>query len=70
MGLPDGSVRKESTWNEGDTGNVGSISGSERSPGRRNDNPFQYFSLENPMVRGVWQATVQRAAKRGTQLGN
>ena len=30
-GFPDGSASKESTWNEGDTGDMGSISGSGRS---------------------------------------
>ena len=30
----------------------------ERSPGERNNNPFQYFSLGNPLDRGAWQATV------------
>ena len=26
--------------------------------GEGNGNPLQYFCLENPMVRGAWQATV------------
>ena len=29
-----------------------------RSPGEGNGNPLQYSCLENPMDRGVWQATV------------
>ena len=41
------------------TGDVGSITGSERSPGGRNGNPLQYSCLKNPMDRGAWQATVQ-----------
>ena len=35
-----------------DTGDVGSISGLGRSPGRGNGNPLQYSCLENPMDRG------------------
>ena len=33
---------------EGDTRNLGSISGMERSPGVGNDNPLQYSCLEIP----------------------
>ena len=33
---------KESACNAGDVGDAGLISGSERSPGRKNDNPLQY----------------------------
>ena len=39
---------------------MGLISGSERSPGGGNGNPFQYSCLENPMD---WWATVQRVAE-------
>ena len=39
-------------------GDMGSISGSERSPGGRNGNPLQYSYLKNRMGRGVWRATV------------
>ena len=46
--------------NEGD---IGSIPGLGRSLGEGNDNPLQYSYLENPMKRGVQQATVQRAAE-------
>ena len=46
--------------NEGD---IGSIPGLGRSLGEGNDNPLQYSYLENPMNRGVQQATVQRAAE-------
>ena len=41
--------------NTGDTGNVGSIPGSKRSPGEGNGNPLQYSCLKNPMHRGAWQ---------------
>ena len=45
------------------TGDMGSIPGSERSPGVGSSNPFQYFCLENPMDRGGWWATVHAVAK-------
>ena len=38
-----------------------------RSPGAGHGNPLQYSCLENPMVRGTWQATVRRVAKSWTQ---
>ena len=45
-------------------GDVGSIPGSERSPGEGNGNPLQYSYLENPMNRGalqpIWSMGVQR----------
>ena len=44
-------------------GDMGSISGSRRSPGERNDNPLQYSCLESSMDRGAWQATVHGVAK-------
>ena len=45
VGFPGGSVGKESTYIAGD---LGSIPGSERSPGGGHGNPFQYSCLENP----------------------
>ena len=39
---------------------MGSIPGSGRCPGGGNSNPLQCSCLENPKVRGAWQATVQR----------
>ena len=47
----------------GDTGDVGSIPGSGRSPGGGNGNPLKYSSLENSMDRGAWWATVYGVAK-------
>ena len=49
--------------NAGDTGDVGSIPGSGRSPGGRHGNPLQYSCLENPIDRGAWWAMVQRFTK-------
>ena len=34
-----------------------------RSQGKGNGNPLQHSCLENPIDRGVWQATVHRVAK-------
>ena len=70
MGFPDGSEGKESTCDAGDTGDLGSIPESERSPGGGNGNPLQYSSLKNPMDRGARWATVQRVAKSQTQLSD
>ena len=44
-GLPSGSDGKESACSAGD---LGSIPGSERSPGGGHDNPLQYSCLDNP----------------------
>ena len=44
--------------NSGDTRDVDSISGSGRSPGEGNGDPFQHSCLENSMDRGAWQTTV------------
>ena len=65
--LPCGSDGKVSVYNAGDPG---SIPGSGRSPGEGNGNPLQYYCLENPMVRGAWQATVHGVAKSQTRLSN
>ena len=40
---------KESTCKAGDTGDMGSIPGLERSPGGGNGNPLQNSCSENPM---------------------
>ena len=54
-GFPGGSDSKESACNIGDPGSISELG---RSPGEGNGNPLQYPCLGNPMVRGVWQATV------------
>ena len=54
--------------NAGDVRDVGSIPGSERSPGGEHGNPLQYSRLENPMNQGAWQATVHRVTQSWTQL--
>ena len=64
MGFPGDADAKESACN---AGNLGSIPGSGRSPGEGNGNPLQYSSLENPMDKGAWQATVHGVAKSWTR---
>ena len=54
---------KNSHANAGDSGEVGLILGSGRSPREGNGNPFQYSFLENPMDREAWQATVHGGHK-------
>ena len=56
--------------NVGDTGDMGLIPGSGRSPRRGSGNPLQHSCLKNPMDRGAWQATVQSVAKSQTQLSD
>ena len=50
MGFPGDSDSKESAHNAGD---MGSILGLGRSPGRGHGNPLQNSCLENPMDRGA-----------------
>ena len=51
---------KESACYAGDLGSVPVLG---RSPGGGHGNPFQYSSLDNPMDRGAWWATVHGVAK-------
>ena len=39
-----------------------------KCPGGGNDNPLQYYCLEHPMDRGVWQATVYGVTKIQARL--
>ena len=55
LGLPDGTVGKESTCNAGDQS---LISGLGRSPGEEKGCLLQYSGLENSMDKGTWWATV------------
>ena len=65
VGFPGGSMLKNLPTNAGD---VSLIPGLGRSPGGGNGNPLQYSSLENPMDRGAWRATVHGITKRWTWL--
>ena len=63
LGFPGGSDGKESACN---VGAPCLITGSGRSPGEENGNPFQYSCLEKSMDRGAWQATVHGVSKSRT----
>ena len=60
--------KKHLLANGGDARDAGSIPGLGRSLGGGHGNPLQYSCLENPMDRGAWQATVQKAVKIQTRL--
>ena len=49
--------------NAGDTGDLGLVPGSGRSPGIGNGNLLHFSCLENSMDRGAWWATVCGVAK-------
>ena len=66
-GFPGGLDGEESIYN---AGNLGSISGSGRSPGEGNGYPFQYSCLENPIDTGDWRARVHGVLKSQTLLSD
>ena len=67
--FPSGVDGKENpSANAGDVRDMGSIPGLGRSPGGGHDNPFQCTSMEHPMDRGGWWATVHRVTNSWTQL--
>ena len=51
--IPTGDVKNLPSI-AGDTGNVCSIPGSERSPAGEKGNPLQHSCLQNPKDRGAW----------------
>ena len=65
-GAQKNKVVKNLPTNAGDIRDVGSVTGSGRSPGGEHGSPLQYPSLENPMDRGAWQATVHRVTRSQT----
>ena len=67
FGLPQWLSSKESAWNAGPGGYVGSIPGSGRSPGEGNGYPLQYSCLENPMGWSL-EGTVHSVTKSRTWL--
>ena len=71
-GFPGSSVGKESTCNLGDTGDLGSIPESGRSPEGGHGNPLQYSCLENLMNRGAWQESIgsQRVEHNSNDLAH
>ena len=56
-------MAKNPPANAGDTRDMDSVPGSERSPGVGNGNPLQYSCMENSMDRGAWWATVHGITK-------
>ena len=64
LGSSDG---KEFICNAGD---LDSVPGFGRSPGKGNGSPLQYFFLELSMVRGAWKAKAHGVANSWTQLSN
>ena len=54
--------------NAEDISDVASVLGSGKSSGGGHGNSLQYPSVENPMDRRAWWATVHRVAKSRTQL--
>ena len=67
FGFPGGSDCKESACSGGD---LGSISGSRKSPGKESGNSLQYSGLEDSMGRGDWKAPVHGVTKSQTQLSS
>ena len=63
-------VVKNLLANARDVGDLGSIPGLGRSPGRGNGKSLQYSCLENPMDRGAWRAIVHGVAKSWTLLSD
>ena len=63
MGFPGGSVVKKKKKEVCNAGDMGSIPGSERSPGEGNRNSLQNSCLRSLMDRGTWQATVHGITK-------
>ena len=64
VGFPGGSDDKESTFN---AGNLGSVPGSERSPGEGKGNPLQHSGLENSMNYSPWGYKELDTTKRLSQ---
>ena len=63
MGFPGGSVVKDPPGSAEDITVMGSIPGSERSPGEGDGKPLHYSCLENPTDRETWWATVHGVAR-------
>ena len=67
LGFSGGFVGKESDCNAGD---LGSIPGSGRSPGKGNCNPLQVSCLGNPIDRGTWRATMHGVTNSRTRMSD
>ena len=71
-GIPSGSVVKNPSTNAGDSGDMGSIPGSGRSPGVGNGNPLQYSCWKIPWTEepGGIQSTGSQKSQTRLQLSN
>ena len=58
-------VVKNPPASAGDVRDMGSISGSRRSPGGGHGDPLQSSCLENPSDGGAWRAAVHGVARVG-----
>ena len=65
LGFPRSSVGKECACS---AGYLGSIPGSDSSPGEGNGNPLQYSCLQNLMNRRGWEATAHGVTRVGHDL--
>ena len=70
MDFPGDSVVKNMPVKATDTGDMGLIPASGRSPREENGNALHYSCLDNSMDRGAWQATVHGVTKRQTRLSD
>ena len=67
LGFLGGASGKESA-SAADTGDVGLICGSGRSPGGGHGNPLTYSCLEKPTDREAWRGMFHRVARSQTRL--
>ena len=65
LGMSGDSLVKNPPANAGD---AGLIPGLGRSSGERNDKPFQFSCLGNPMDKEAWQTTIHGVARVGHSL--
>ena len=69
-GLPRWLSGKESAYNAGATGDMGSIPGLGRSPGGGHATHSSILAWRIPMDRGAWCTIVQGVTKSWTRLSN
>ena len=63
MSFPGGTVVKNPHASAGDTGDVGSIPGSGRSPGEGSSSLLQYSCLGNPQTEEPGEVTVHEVSE-------
>ena len=66
MDFPGGSAVKNPPAYAGDSGDLGSNPGLERSSREGKGKPLQYSCLGNPMIREAWWVTVHGVTKSWT----